>query len=132
MPTSLRAVPTRSPTTSREGEPGERVVRVVPWTDRVVDALGYDPRSWYVETFWLSVLGPTGTWLVRRLVAGLDTESEGFDLDVEETARALGVGRRDGRNSPFRRALGRCVSFGLVRNHGPPALAVRRRIPPLP
>jgi hypothetical protein len=29
------------------------------WTDEVVDALGHDPRSPYVERFWLGVLGPS-------------------------------------------------------------------------
>ena len=26
-------------------------VVVKPWTDPVLDVLGHDPRSWYVETF---------------------------------------------------------------------------------
>ena len=33
-------------------------VMVVPWHDPVVDAVGYDVRSLYVELFWLNVLGP--------------------------------------------------------------------------
>ena len=36
---------------------------VVPWNDDVVDPVGFDPRSQYVELFWLNVLGPTATWL---------------------------------------------------------------------
>ena len=40
----------------------ERVhIRVEPWPDPVIDELGHDPRSAYVETFWLPVLGPTTT-----------------------------------------------------------------------
>jgi len=38
-------------------------LRVVGWPDFVIDALGHDPRSWYVEQFWLSVLGPTNSQL---------------------------------------------------------------------
>ena len=45
---------------------------VVPWDDPVVDQVGHDVRSNYVEAFWLNVLGPTATWTLRRLVAGLD------------------------------------------------------------
>ncbi|MSW79476.1 MAG: hypothetical protein F2828_17635, partial [Actinobacteria bacterium] len=36
----------------------DATLMVVPWHDPVVDALGYDVRSAYVELFWLNVLGP--------------------------------------------------------------------------
>ena len=108
------------------------VIRIVGWPDPVIDRLGYDPRSLYVETFWLGILGPTCTWLMRRLAAGLDDRPDGFDLDVDDTARALGLGSRSGRQSPFRRALARCVTFQVARRQGPMTLAVRRRLPPLP
>lgn len=29
-----------------------------PWPDPVIDTLGHDPRSLYVERFWLPTLGP--------------------------------------------------------------------------
>jgi hypothetical protein len=32
---------------------------VVPWEDVVIDELGHDPRSLYVERFWLGILGPS-------------------------------------------------------------------------
>lgn len=105
---------------------------IVPWADPVIETLGYDPRSWYVEQFWLGIIGPTSTWLVRRMVAGFDTEPDGFALHLDETARALGLGGREGRHSPFQRALGRCVSFRLARPEEAGTLAVKRRLPPLP
>jgi hypothetical protein len=106
-------------------------LRIVSWPDPVIDTLGHDPRSWYVEQFWLPVIGPTSTWLLRRIVARFDSDPGGFDLDLDDTARGLGLGGREGRHSPFQRALGRCVTFQLARSHGPRSLAVRRRIPPL-
>ena len=45
---------------------------VLPWADPVVDPIGHDPRSRYVELFWLGILGPTATLLLRRLADGLD------------------------------------------------------------
>ncbi len=42
-------------------------ITVKPWVDPVVEAHGFSPRSPYVETCWLPVLGPTATWLYRRL-----------------------------------------------------------------
>ncbi len=107
-------------------------IRIVAWPDPVIDRLGYDPRSLYVETFWLGILGPTCTWLMRRFAAGLDDAPAGFDLDFADTARSLGLGDRSGRQSPFRRALARCVTFQVARREGPTTLAVRRRIPPMP
>jgi hypothetical protein len=78
--------------------------------------------------FWLGVLGPTATWLLRRLVAGLDQAPDGYDLDLHATARAMGLSYNAARSSPFSKALQRCVMFGLAHpvDHG---LAVRRRIP---
>jgi hypothetical protein len=69
---------------------------------------------------------------MRRFAAGLDDNPDGFDLERADTARALGLGVRDGRQSPFRRALARCVAFEMAKPEGPTTLAVRRRIPPMP
>jgi len=106
------------------------VVRISPWIDPVVDRFGHDPRSTYVEQYWISVIGPTATWLVRRLVSGFDDHPDGYDLDIGHAARSLGVSVSKGAASPFARALQRCVMFGVAaaRSDG---WAVRRRIPPI-
>ena len=101
---------------------------VVPWYDEVVDPIGHDPRSQYVELFWLNVLGPTTTWLLRRLVGGLDSYPDGYELDLTQTARALGLGYSHGTVGPFTRALQRCVLFGAAQSLDG-GLAVRRRLP---
>lgn len=106
------------------------VVVIRPWIDPVVDDDGHDPRSRYVERFWLGVLGPTATWLVRRLAAGLDRSPGGYELDLVDTAQEMGLSFAEGRNSPFSRALQRCVMFGLA-HPIPRGLAVRRRLPPV-
>src|SRR5579871_5840482 len=85
-----------------------------PRPDDVIDALGYDPRSVYVETYWLSVLGPSTLWLLRRLVAGLELQPDGFELPMAETARALGLGDKGGRSSPFVRSLVRLCQFDVA------------------
>lgn len=103
---------------------------IVPWHDPVVDAVGFDPRSTYVELFWLNVLGPTATWLLRRLVTGLDRYPLGYELDLDETARALGLGYTPGTSNPFIRALQRCTMFGVAQSFTG-GMAVRRRIPPV-
>ena len=73
------------PTTIASSAPvgsARRPVRVVPWLDPVVDRRGHDPRSTYVERFWLGTLGPTATFLMRRLAAGFDDHPDGYDLDL--------------------------------------------------
>src|SRR3954469_21116935 len=102
-----------------------------PWPDDVIDSLGHDPRSAYVETYWLGILGPSTTWLIRLLVAGLEANPAGFDLPLAETATRLGLGNKGGRHSPFMRALTRVVQFDLAQPQGDGVLAVRRKIPPL-
>jgi len=111
---------------------GPATLRVVPWDDPVVEAAGIDPRDPYVEWFWLPVLGPSATWLLRRLAHGLRTAPLGYSLPLDETARALGLGGAGGRHSPFRRAISRTTRYGLARHLGPDALAVRRAVAPLP
>jgi hypothetical protein len=104
---------------------------IQPWPDGVIDALGHDPRSPYVEQFWLGILGPSTTWLLRRLATGLEAHPTGFDLNLAETAQALGLGDKGGRHSPFMRALARCCQFDLADARPDGALAVRRKLPPL-
>ncbi len=105
-------------------------VHVGPWPDQLVEEQGHDPRSAYVERYWLGVLGPTATWLVRRLADRLEAEPEGFELDLAALAAELGVGHRSGSNAPFVRTLQRCARFGIV-EIGAAGLRVRRRLPPL-
>lgn len=107
------------------------ILHVLPWPDDVLDHLGFDPRSEYAEDYWLPVLGPSTLLLLRRTASGFDYSPDGFSLDLSETARSLGLGDRSGRNSPFVRALNRCVQFGMAQVTAPDELSVRRRLPPL-
>lgn len=106
------------------------VLTIRPWPDDVIDALGHDPRSAYVERFWLGVLGPSAVWLLRRLAAGLERSPDGFALPLVETARAIGIGSQ-GHSSSLARTLGRICTFDLARVELPDGLAVRRKLPPL-
>ncbi|MEY2398265.1 MAG: hypothetical protein QOJ00_1439 [Actinomycetota bacterium] len=112
--------------------PATGVLYVTPWPDPIIDSLGLDPRSAYVETYWLGTLGPSTTWLLRRLAHGLESAPAGFELDLPTCARELGLGDKGGRHSPFARSLSRLVQFEIARwqpMHG--TLEVRRRVPPL-
>ena len=111
--------------------PSVAILPVRPWPDGIIDALGHDPRSAYVERFWLGILGPSTTWLLRYVANRLDETPEGFDLDLAATAQALGLGSKGGRHSPFMRALSRCCQFDVAEARPDGTLAVRRKLPPL-
>lgn len=99
-----------------------------PWVDPTVDARGHDPRSAYVERYWLGVIGPTATWIMRRFAECFDAEPTGFTLDLDHTATSMGLSFAKGSNSPFGKALHRCVMFGLAQPLSD-GFAVRRRFP---
>lgn len=109
---------------------GDAVLEVRPWTDPLIDELGHDLRSHYVERYWLGILGPSTTLLLRRIALGFDHSPDGFTLPLADTARALGLGARAGRHAPFLRAVDRCCQFGIARRHRD-TFEVRRRLPPL-
>lgn len=119
--------PPAEPTTSGP-PPLPDPARITPWYDPLVDARGHDPRSAYVEQFWLSVLGPSAVWTMRMFAHRFDEHPDGFQLDLAEAARTLGLSAAKGAASPFGRSIQRCVIFGMAtaRSDG---WAVRRRMP---
>lgn len=108
------------------------LLRVAVWDDPMVDPQGMDVRSGYVERFWLPVLGPSAVLALRFLADRLDRSPGGLAVDLEEAARSLGVGGTASRHAPLRRALERCVRFGLARPRGSGALEVRRTVGVVP
>jgi hypothetical protein len=104
---------------------------VRPWVDPIVDDIGHDPRSAYVERFWLAILGPSTTFLLRHLVDGLDAAPDGYELDLAECASSLGLGNLQAPGAAFPRTVRRSCQFGAARMPGGPVLEVRRRLPPL-
>lgn len=107
----------------------ELVVR--PWLDDVIDRLGHPASSTYVEWFWLAVIGPTSVWLLRRVNDALDHAPDGFVLDLNECAAALGIAGSSGKSSAMQRTLRRVVQFGAARVIDAHTIEVRRRLPPL-
>ena len=104
---------------------------ITPWPDPLLDTLGHDPRSLYVETFWLPTLGPTAVLLLRHLATRFDESPSGVELPVADTSQALGLGQRDGNSSPIVRTLTRLSQFDLACDDGRGTVAVRRNLPPI-
>ena len=97
----------------------------------MLDHQGHDPRSSYTETFWLPLLGPSATFLARKLASGLELDPAGFTLPADDAARSLGLGAKEGRRSPFNRTLGRLAQFRLVHLDAEDVVLARRRFPGL-
>ena len=115
--------------------PHNVTLRVVPWEDPVVESRGFAVNDPYIEMFWLPVLGPTATWLYRRLVSGILQSPPGYTINMDELARTIGVAYTQGRHNPFVRALQRCVMFGVAEHIAVQpirTLAVRKSLPSLP
>ena len=107
------------------------VISVTPWHDPVIDQVGHDPRSLYAEQFWLSILGPSASWFLRRVADGFDSYPDGFELDLPELAAALGLAWAPGSQSVFAHTMARVVQFGAAHPMGGAGLLVRRRLPSL-
>ena len=102
------------------------------WEDPLVEALGHEPLSLYVELCWTPVLGPTSTLAFRRLGTMARAGMDGTTIDLVDLALGLGVGEGTGANSIIRRSLARLANFDVARWGDPATLAVRRALGPLP
>jgi hypothetical protein len=107
-------------------------LRIEALRDEVVEALGYSPSSAYSRRFWLPILGPGSTLAAEKLVAELAEHRDGFDIDLINLGRSLGLPGQGGRWSSIARTLQRLDTFGLARYHEPQHLyRVRLAWPPL-
>ena len=100
------------------------------WRDPVVERVGFDACGDYPELFWLPIIGPTSTWLLRRLAVMAVLHPLGCTLDVCATAQSLGLGTDIGPRGTFARSLERLSIFGLVRARDH-RHEVRSVVPPL-
>ncbi len=105
---------------------------VEPWVDLCPDdGRSYHPKSPYVEFFWLGVLGPSATWLIRRLAMQLEQFPDGVTVNTAEIASELGLGGRSALHAAFNRAFERCCRFRLMQRGRHGTLFVRMRLPSL-
>lgn len=89
-------------------------LRVVALPDPAVEAVGHEPRSRYVEVFYLGILGPSAVVTARHLAARLEASPDGFAVPLAVLARQLGLGAGTGRNAPLTKTLARLAGFGLA------------------
>ena len=68
----------------------------------------------YVEMLWLPVIGPSSTWLLRRLSGWALACPEGLTVVLPELSESLGLGWSSGASSSVQRSMRRLIMFGLA------------------
>lgn len=89
-------------------------LNVIRLTDPVIEDLGHDVRSSYVETYWLPILGPSAVWATRRMADWLDASPDGIEVSLAELGPSLGIGGQVSRNTSIVRTMVRLVDFGIA------------------
>jgi hypothetical protein len=89
---------------------------------------GFDVRSDYVECLWLPVLGPSATWIARRLGTLAAAFPQGTWVDTVELSVSVGLGAGLGS---LLRTLRRLVMFGAADLEPGDVLRVRTSLGPV-
>ncbi len=110
----------------------EEVVKVLPWTDGVIDNIGHDPDSLYVELFWLPIIGPSCLWLLKRLGMWLAKNPKGYEIELKLLAKEIGLIGGNGTGQPLKRSMSRCTDFGIIHMGPNNCMFVRNKFPELP
>jgi hypothetical protein len=92
--------------------PAEVMVRA--WNMERAGAM-FPVQHQYVEMLWLPVIGPSSTWLLRRLSGWSLACPEGLRVVLAELSESLGLGWSSGPNSSLQRSMRRLMMFGLAR-----------------
>ncbi len=62
------------------------------WTDPPGGGIGVDPRSPYVDHFWVPAIGPVAVCMAQLLIRTVNRESAGLVVALTDLATRLGVG----------------------------------------
>ena len=83
----------------------------------------------YVEMLWLPVIGPSATWMLRRLGGWALACPQGMVVVLPELSESLGLGWCSGAGSSVQRTMRRLIRFELAR--WTDALEVMTMVPPV-
>jgi len=106
-------------------------LHAVPHPSAPVRQAGFPLDHPYIEQCWAGLIGPTSVLLLRRLPV-LWRENVSVEVELEDLAGSLGLGRSTGRNGSLQRTLDRLVRFRFAAVEGPADLAVFTEAPPVP
>ncbi|KJF18371.1 MULTISPECIES: hypothetical protein [Acidithrix] len=106
-------------------------IMVGTWVDPLVESLGFDPRTNYVEYFWLPILGPSCIFLLRRMAYAFDLSGDFREMSLHTISYEIGLGSPKGFSSSITRTVNRCIQFDMAKLLPNGQLAFRRSLPPL-
>lgn len=98
----------------------------IPIVVHPVETDWHEPTSAYVELFWLPTVGPTATWLYRRLTSVTTQAGGPVAFDVQDLGGQLGV-----KPTAIKHTLERLVRFGLAYQWSAVTFGVPTRAPRL-
>ena len=129
----IKAIEPGSVTIDDQGHPesGLGSIQISAWIDPMVETLGFDPRSSYVEHFWLPILGPSCIFLLRRLAYAFDLDTATQEVSLREVSFEIGLGSPKGYGNSITKTLNRCIQFDMAKLLPNGTLTVRRSLPPL-
>ena len=107
---------------------------VVAYEDPVIEQLGFGPDDPYIEQCWVTIVGPSTSWMWRRLArVAIQTGTVPAVVDTTDLLLSIGLGEGLRKNSPGARTVARLVAFDLAKRGGGDGgvLAVRRALPRL-
>lgn len=106
-------------------------ISISAWIDPLIESMGFDPRSSYVEHFWLPILGPSCIFLLRRLAYTFDAYPGTQEVSLKDVSYEIGLGSPKGFGNSITKTLNRCIQFDMAKLLPSGTLSVRRSIPPL-
>ena len=112
-------------------ESGLGGIQISAWIDPIIESLGFDPRSSYVEHFWLPILGPSCIFLLRRLAYTFDLDTATQEVSLRDISFEIGLGSPKGFGNSITKTLNRCIQFDMAKLQPNGTLSVRRSLPPL-
>jgi hypothetical protein len=120
----MSSTSTFTPPAASQPAPQQRLLCLEPWAQPHFDRWGSEPRSTYVERFWLPVIGPSSLVLARSITTGFESNNGSYRVDASHQATAIGVSP-----SQLRRVLDRLVVFGVAKTLGPDMFCIRTMWP---
>jgi hypothetical protein len=120
----MSSTSTHPATSTQPSTDSEELLQFDPWHDPHFDRWGVEPRSPYVERFWVPVLGPSAFVLARNITAVFASHHGSYNIDTETQAALIGT-------SPgqLRRIVERLVQFGLAKRIVTDHIAIRTSWP---
>jgi hypothetical protein len=107
------------------------LIRFSSWENKYSPDNSFYFRSPYIERFWLGILGPSATWLLRIVLAEIEQRDAPISFTSAILASRVGLADNTSWNSPLSRSIRRLIDFKIAKQSGAGHVSVSKYIPPL-